>query len=145
MTSLYYGSIFRRAFVCMAVATTTLVLIGVVIAAEAPRTIDFTATLVDGEAPFIDEGLCPPDRASGERTCKTPMTLGRAVYYALRMPERDLTWADAERRNDLANGIRDSKEWPLLPADKELIKKVLPKMFPSPALIGAAARLLDPK
>lgn len=145
MMSMYYGSIVQRITVCAIAVIVTLTLIGAVIAADAPRTIDFTAPLTDSDVPFVDEGLCPPDRVSGERACKTPMTLGRAVYYALRMPERDLTWTDAERRNDLANGIRNAKEWPLLPADKELIKKVLPKMFPAPALIGAAAKLLDPK
>lgn len=121
--------------------------VSLAIATEVPRTIDFTSVLTDGNTPFVDEGLCPLDHTKpfGERPCNTPMTLGRAIYYALRMPELNLSWDEAARRNDLANAIRDAEKWPLLPVDKELIKKVLPKMFPAPALIGAAARLLDPK
>lgn len=113
------------------------------IAADEPRRIDFTQQLIDADgATFPDDGLCPFDQAMGKRTCATTLTLGRAAFYALRMNDTNIGWDDAVRRDELARSIRDAKDWPLLSNDKDLIRKLMPRLWP-PAIIGAANRQLE--
>lgn len=118
-------------------------LASVALAADEPRRIDFTQFLYDDDTPFVDEGICPQDRVTGKRPCETPMTLGKAIYYALRMTDQGSSWQELAHRNELARGIRDSKDWPLTASDKDVIKRVLPRLFPSPPLIAAVGKLID--
>lgn len=106
--------------------------------AESAKTIDFTVDLADNDGkPIVDPFKCP------NNACDTPLTLGDAAYYGLTMPERGITFDDGIRRNDLAVHVRQNKEWPLQPGERELIKKTLPNALPWPAVLGAVNRELS--
>lgn len=111
-------------------------------AADEPKKIDFTQVLMSDDGPIVDDIACPPDRVTGVRPCDTPITLGETVYRALNAPERDMTWEEGLKRSDLARALRKKPDWPLLPADRELVKKQIARVFPFPMTIAAAARLL---
>lgn len=128
----------RLALLCVLLA-------GPVLAADEPRKIDFTQPFTDDGKPVVDDASCPADRVTGTRACETPLTLGEMAYRALRAPEQGLTFDEGVKRDDLSHAIRKATEWPLLPADRDTIKKALARVFPSPALIGPAAKMLDGK
>jgi hypothetical protein len=111
-------------------------------AGDEPKHIDFTQPFVDEGKPIIDDIACPLDRAANTRPCETPFTLGEATYRALRAPEQGISFDEATKRDDLSRAIRKATDWPLLAADRDLIKKVLAKVFPSPALLGPAGKML---
>lgn len=113
--------------------------------ADEPKRVDFTQPFIDEGKPVIDESACPMDKTSGSRSCETPLTLGEMVYRALRAPEQNLSFDEAVKRDDLSHAVRRAADWPLLPADRESIKKALARAFPSPALIGPAAKMLEGK
>jgi hypothetical protein len=109
------------------------------LAADEPRRIDFTQSLMDGDAPIVDDVQCP------NRSCSTPLTLGNAVYYSRRVPEQGLDFREAVRRDEVATRVREARDWPLLDADRAMIEKMLARLYPSPMFLGAAARILEPK
>lgn len=110
------------------------------------KKINFTKSLYDDNAGvIIDEMVCPLDQKTNKHSCETPLTVGEICYRALRMPEQGITWTEGIKRDDLAQAIRKSSDFSLLPADKELIQKVLARAFPSPAMIGQVAKVLDGK
>ena len=118
---------------------------GVAMAADEPKRVDFTQPFMDEDKPVINDFDCPPDRTTGARPCETPLTLGEMAYRALRAPEQGLSFEDGIKRDDLSRAVRKATDWPLLPADRDIIKKALARVFPSPALIGPAAKMLEGK
>lgn len=113
-------------------------------AADETRKVDFTQPFMDEGELVIDDSKCPP-ASNGSRACSTPLTLGEMVYRALRAPEQGLTFEEGVKREDLARAVRKSSDWPLLSTDRDTIKKSLARVFPSPALIGPAAKMLEGK
>jgi hypothetical protein len=120
-----------------------LLLCAPALAADEGHKIDFTVAL-DTEEPTVDPGLCPLDTATSKRPCETPLTLGRAIYYSLRINDQGITFDESVRRDELARKVRDAKDLTLFTSDLDLIKRQLPKVWP-PAVVGAAARLLAAK
>jgi hypothetical protein len=114
-------------------------------AADQPAKIDFTQPLMDGDVPIVDDVLCPLDAATRKQTCQTPLTLGHAIFYSRRAPEQGIDWKEAVRRDELATRVSEAKDWPLLDGDRQLIEKMLARLFPSPMFLGAAAKVLEPK
>jgi hypothetical protein len=141
----------------LAVATDALVRIyppdaGVAMAADEPKRIDFTQAIVDDGVPVIDEVSCPipVDKATGRptgdpRPCETPLTLGEAIYRAMRFPDRDVTWDEGMKRDDLARVVRRATDYPILSDQRKLIEKTIPKAYPSAAMVGIVSRMLDGK
>lgn len=112
--------------------------------AEEPKKVDFTQPLMDDTEPLVDDFACPRDK-DGSRTCQTPFTLGEIVFRALRAPEQGVTFEEGLKRDDLARAVRKSKDWPLLDADRDTIKRQVARVFASPVLMGIVNRMMSPK
>lgn len=115
--------------------------------ADDARKIDFTQPVVVDGKPVINDIKCalPVDasgKVTGPRPCNTAFTLGELAAYTLNLPTRDQQWQDGVRRNELANHVRDAKDWPILKDQVEMIEKAMGPVLPPPVL-GAVAAIFD--
>jgi hypothetical protein len=118
-------------------------------AADVKR-IDFTMPIVDDGVPVIDDVLCPLKKVADPQTgiltnsrdCDTPLTLGEVVYRALRFPDREITWDEGIKRDEIGLAVRRAKDWPLTDDQRKMIEKAVPKVYPTPALFGIMARMM---
>ena len=117
-----------------------LLLTSAVAQAADDKKVDFTVVLTDDGQNIPDPVQCNAKPAP----CVAYLTLGGAAYYALRSPEPGLSWDENIRRADLAAAVRDSKSYSVLPADLDLIRKQMAKIY-GPGLIHAAAKALEAK
>lgn len=129
----------RISLAILACLTTTPLL------ADDTRKIDFTTPIVVDGTPVINDNKCPlPTDKPGPRPCDTPFTLGELAYIALERPVQNQTWADGLKRDDLARGIRNAKDWPLLKDQSDMIEAAMGPLY-APPILGAAAAILDPQ
>lgn len=101
------------------------------------KSVNFTVILTDEGEPMLDPVAC----ANKATPCDAKLTLGSIAFYALRVPEQNLSWDENLRRAELAAAVRNAKDYALLTSDADLIKKQVARSF-GPAVVLAVARAL---
>lgn len=114
-----------------------------VLAADAPRKIDFTTVLLDQDDKPMTECVKadPTDRTKCAE--EKPLTLGSVAMQALNVPEQNLSYTDAVKRGQLSIMVYHSPGASLTSEEVSLIKAQLPKRF-GPLVVTRAGELLDP-
>jgi hypothetical protein len=112
-------------------------------AADVPRKIDFTQVLLDPDGQPLTDCI-KVDEANQNKCIKTKeLTLGDVAMQALNVPERDISYTDANKRGQLGLSVYKSTEAVLTSDEITLIKKQLAKRW-SPIVVARAIVLLDP-